>query len=109
MGVNWLMEILSYYYQEESIIWDIIDVCNTLQGTMIFIIFVCKRRVIILINKKVYPKKMLIKENFRTSSIYSSGIGTGNNGSIKGNVRTSSKTEMVTIHSIESERSDFVA
>ncbi|XP_065215072.1 G-protein coupled receptor Mth2-like [Planococcus citri] len=101
MGISWLMEILSYFYQDESIIWDVIDVCNMLQGTFIFFIFVCKRRVIILLNKKIYPKKMLIEENMRSNSSYSNSNANNSNSIRKDHLKASLKVEMITVHSTE--------
>lgn len=52
MGIPWSFEILSKYFHNEWIIWDILDEINALQGVMIFIIFVAKRKVIMNLRKK---------------------------------------------------------
>lgn len=52
MGIPWSFEILSKYFQNDWIIWDILDEINALQGVMIFVIFVAKRNVIMSLRKK---------------------------------------------------------
>lgn len=45
MGINWVMELISYVAGGPGYIWYIPDFTNTLQGVFIFIIFVWKNRV----------------------------------------------------------------
>jgi len=52
MGIPWSFEILSKIFQNDWIIWDILDEINALQGVMIFVIFVAKRKVITNLRKK---------------------------------------------------------
>lgn len=52
MGIPWSFEILSRIFQNEWFIWHILDEINALQGVMIFIIFVAKRKVIANLKKK---------------------------------------------------------
>lgn len=52
MGIPWSFEILSKFFHNDWIIWDILDEVNALQGVMIFIIFVAKRKVIMNLRKK---------------------------------------------------------
>ncbi|XP_026821272.1 probable G-protein coupled receptor Mth-like 3 [Rhopalosiphum maidis] len=52
MGIPWTFEILSKILQNDWFIWHILDEINALQGVMIFIIFVAKRKVLISLRKK---------------------------------------------------------
>ncbi|XP_025602384.2 G-protein coupled receptor Mth2-like isoform X8 [Athalia rosae] len=51
MGINWSMEIISWLCQGPKSLWYITDMGNTLQGVIIFIIFVWKEKI----------KRLLIK------------------------------------------------
>lgn len=58
MGVNWLAEIISWAMKSEEatdqeFVWYVTDIGNALQGVFIFVIFVCKKRVLILLSKKL--------------------------------------------------------
>ncbi|KAI5719246.1 hypothetical protein M8J76_007285 [Diaphorina citri] len=56
MGVNWIMEVVSWACGGEQYFWYVSDLTNALQGVFIFLIFVCKRRILTLLVLKVYPK-----------------------------------------------------
>lgn len=45
MGVTWILEFISGFVDNE-IIQLLLDICNLGRGVLIFIIFVCKRRVL---------------------------------------------------------------
>ncbi|XP_018056323.1 PREDICTED: G-protein coupled receptor Mth2-like isoform X1 [Atta colombica] len=54
MGITWILEILSWVIGTNivpAIIWHLTDVINALQGFIIFIVFVCRRKI----------KEMLLK------------------------------------------------
>ncbi|XP_050546922.1 G-protein coupled receptor Mth2-like isoform X2 [Daktulosphaira vitifoliae] len=68
MGLNWLAEILSWATDNESSLWYLTDIGNALQGVMIFLIFVCKRRVLRLVNKKLCPGVNLVRSTTMTST-----------------------------------------
>lgn len=53
MGIPWSFEIMSRIFPNEMFIWHILDEINALQGVMIFVIFVAKRKVITNIRKKI--------------------------------------------------------
>ncbi|KAL1132465.1 hypothetical protein AAG570_010420 [Ranatra chinensis] len=59
MGINWVMELVSWVVKGPQQIWYLTDITNTLQGVFIFVIFVCKRRIFRLINQKLCPGKKL--------------------------------------------------
>lgn len=64
MGVTWSMEPLSWAISPESKYFILTDICNTLQGVLIFVLFVLKRHVFRLIKKRFVfincPKKPVI-------------------------------------------------
>ncbi|XP_050546918.1 G-protein coupled receptor Mth2-like isoform X1 [Daktulosphaira vitifoliae] len=75
MGVNWLAEIISWAFDNQGHWWYVTDIGNALQGVLIFLIFVCKKRVLRLVNKKFCPGVEIVKSstvvsNRTTSSTY---------------------------------------
>lgn len=52
MGVTWSMEGVSFLISPESNFFLLTDICNTIQGVLIFVLFVMKRRVLRLIKKR---------------------------------------------------------
>lgn len=52
MGINWIAELLSFFYPNLKNLWFITDASNTLQGVFIFLIFVWKRRILRLLKLK---------------------------------------------------------
>lgn len=52
MGVTWSMEIISFLISPQSNFFLLTDICNTIQGVLIFVLFVMKRRVMRLIKKR---------------------------------------------------------
>ncbi|XP_034950133.1 G-protein coupled receptor Mth2-like [Chelonus insularis] len=64
MGINWSMEIVSWLFKEKvpDYVWYVTDLANTLQGVIIFIIFVWKEKI----------KRLLLKRlGFRNGSFRS--------------------------------------
>ncbi|XP_047532984.1 G-protein coupled receptor Mth-like isoform X4 [Vanessa atalanta] len=53
MGINWLLEVVSAIYPNADHIFRFIDAYNVLIGLIIFIIFVCKRKIIGLLKKRI--------------------------------------------------------
>ncbi|XP_062525808.1 G-protein coupled receptor Mth isoform X4 [Bombyx mori] len=53
MGVSWILEVVSAIYPEAEDIWKFTDAYNVLIGLIIFIIFVCKRKIFRLIKKRL--------------------------------------------------------
>lgn len=107
MGINWIMEVLSYYAQDNADkwnIWFVADVGNLLQGVFIFVIFVCKTNVLVLLNRKIYPHKMFIRDTtptrgcrtFSTTTITSSVRDTA-----RGNAVNESSDRIAKIDSLE--------
>uniref|UniRef100_A0A1B6DQS8 G-protein coupled receptors family 2 profile 2 domain-containing protein n=1 Tax=Clastoptera arizonana TaxID=38151 RepID=A0A1B6DQS8_9HEMI len=60
MGINWVTEIVSWYLGGPKYLWYITDLTNTLQGVLIFLIFVWKRRILRLLNQKICPNIELV-------------------------------------------------
>ncbi|XP_055296031.1 G-protein coupled receptor Mth2-like isoform X2 [Sitodiplosis mosellana] len=52
MGISWCMEVVSYLIDSNSPYFLLTDICNTLQGVFIFILFVCNRRVLRFIKER---------------------------------------------------------
>ncbi|XP_045498634.1 G-protein coupled receptor Mth2-like isoform X3 [Colias croceus] len=52
MGVNWFLEVISAIYPKADALWKFTDAYNVLIGLIIFIIFVCKRKIFRLIKKR---------------------------------------------------------
>lgn len=53
MGASWLMEIISTVVQTPEELFYVSDAFNILQGVMVFIIFVCKKKVWIAIRARI--------------------------------------------------------
>ncbi|XP_046965756.1 G-protein coupled receptor Mth-like isoform X4 [Vanessa cardui] len=53
MGINWLLEVISAIYPNADHIFRFVDAYNVLIGLIIFIIFVCKRKIIGLLKKRL--------------------------------------------------------
>ncbi|XP_022161437.1 G-protein coupled receptor Mth2-like isoform X2 [Myzus persicae] len=70
MGVNWLAEIISWASGSNGseLVWYVTDIGNSLQGVLIFLIFVCKKRVLNLLNKKLCPRFQLFKASTTAST-----------------------------------------
>ncbi|XP_046681532.1 G-protein coupled receptor Mth2-like [Homalodisca vitripennis] len=60
MGINWVMELVSFAVGGPKSLWFVTDLGNTLQGLLIFIIFVCKRRILGKLNQKLCPRWELV-------------------------------------------------
>ncbi|XP_050350692.1 probable G-protein coupled receptor Mth-like 3 isoform X3 [Nymphalis io] len=52
MGISWLLEVISAIYPK-SYGWRFVDAYNVLIGLIIFIIFVCKRKILGLLKKRI--------------------------------------------------------
>ncbi|XP_045772417.1 G-protein coupled receptor Mth-like isoform X3 [Maniola jurtina] len=61
MGINWLLEVISSLYPEAEYLWCFIDAYNVLIGLIIFIIFVCKRKIFRLMKKRI--KESIQRQN----------------------------------------------
>ncbi|VVC43990.1 Methuselah ectodomain, domain 2,GPCR, family 2-like,GPCR, family 2, secretin-like [Cinara cedri] len=53
MGIPWSFEVLSKVLKTNWFIWYVLDEINALQGVMVFVIFVAKRKVITSLRKKI--------------------------------------------------------
>lgn len=52
MGITWIFEAISLV-AEDNVFFLIYDIWNTLQGILIFLLFILRRRVIRLIKKRL--------------------------------------------------------
>ncbi|XP_060865535.1 G-protein coupled receptor Mth2-like isoform X2 [Metopolophium dirhodum] len=93
MGVNWLAEIISWASGSNGFekYWYVTDIGNSLQGVLIFLIFVCKKRVLNLLNKKLCPRFQLFKTS--TASTRTTNSTTSGNSS---NTKNKDAVEMST-------------
>ena len=53
MGVSWMNELISFVAKGPSSVWIFTDVLNILTGVYVFIIFVCKPKVLKLLKKRL--------------------------------------------------------
>ncbi|KAL0272487.1 UNVERIFIED_CONTAM: hypothetical protein PYX00_005433 [Menopon gallinae] len=71
MGVNWIMEIISWAVAEPKWIWYITDLANTLQGVLIFSFFVLNARAKSVLSHRLSSqtlKSFISRESTRHSS-----------------------------------------
>ncbi|CAH2095968.1 unnamed protein product [Euphydryas editha] len=67
MGINWLLEVISALYPKGDYIWRFVDSYNVLIGLIVFIIFVCKRKILSLMKKRI--KDGIIERNQENGSM----------------------------------------
>uniref|UniRef100_A0A2S2QEW5 G-protein coupled receptor n=1 Tax=Sipha flava TaxID=143950 RepID=A0A2S2QEW5_9HEMI len=64
MGLNWTAEIISWKFPDKlQSVWFITDVGNALQGVLIFVIFVCRKRVLKMFNLQCCPRLRLFESS----------------------------------------------
>ncbi|XP_075233428.1 putative G-protein coupled receptor Mth-like 3 [Lycorma delicatula] len=69
MGIPWIAEPLSLLLPKLIYLWYGMFLFNILQGPLIFIIFICKRSILNVINVKLWPSKIIFTyEKSHTSS-----------------------------------------
>ena len=61
MGVSWLMEVISFAVGGLSYFWIPSDILNILTPVFIFVIFVCKRKIWLLLKQKCSPLERVEK------------------------------------------------
>ncbi|XP_077254741.1 G-protein coupled receptor Mth2-like isoform X1 [Temnothorax americanus] len=79
MGINWSMEIISWVFEQNSpaYVWYLTDLTNTLQGLIIFIIFVWKEKIKRLLLKRFgCQDRGLFSRNSTRSGCHSSASRT---------------------------------
>ncbi|XP_063536614.1 G-protein coupled receptor Mth2-like [Cydia strobilella] len=62
MGLNWILEVVSAFIEKDSVWWYAPDIFNALTGLFIFIIFICKRSIIIQLSKRFGIEHDLIRK-----------------------------------------------
>ncbi|CAH0715352.1 unnamed protein product, partial [Brenthis ino] len=67
MGVSWILEVISHIFPEANKIWCFTDAYNVLIGLLVFIIFVCKRKIFRLMKKRI--KDGILRRNESRGSI----------------------------------------
>lgn len=63
-----MAELASFVYPDLKYVWLITDASNTLQGLLIFIIFVCKKRILRLLKLKFGSKDSSTNSSMKTPS-----------------------------------------
>ncbi|CAH4028294.1 unnamed protein product [Pieris brassicae] len=56
MGINWVLEVISALYPKANSIWKFTDAYNVLVGLIIFILFVCKKKIFRLLKNRIKEK-----------------------------------------------------
>jgi len=71
MGINWVMEVVSWFLGGSDCIWYVTDVINTLQGLIIFLIFILEPRVRSCVWRQWGPKltQILCRSQHRHASV----------------------------------------
>lgn len=105
MGVNWMTEIVSWFLEGPQYLWYLPDIGNGLQGVLIFIIFVCKRRVFRLLHQKLCPGVSLGRDNSKSKSSRSTSVSSLNSTRI--NPKNSTRLAMSNVQ--DANRGDFAA
>ncbi|XP_046427059.1 G-protein coupled receptor Mth2-like isoform X2 [Neodiprion fabricii] len=93
MGINWSMEIISWAYKSPEYLWYITDLANTLQGVIIFIIFVWKEKIKRLLMKRFGCKGENFLSRDSTRSAYHSSTSRTCTTSVPLNEKTNSCPE----------------
>ncbi|XP_047991431.1 uncharacterized protein LOC125230342 [Leguminivora glycinivorella] len=62
MGLNWILEVVSAVIEHDSVWWYATDVFNSFTGLVIFVIFICKRSIIIKLCKRFGIEHDLIRK-----------------------------------------------
>ncbi|XP_058982387.1 G-protein coupled receptor Mth2 isoform X2 [Musca domestica] len=103
MGVTWSLEIISYFVGSDSKwakIFYAADICNAVQGFLIFMLFVMKRKVKQLITNR-YSSVRETSSNQRQSQ-YSNRTTTSSMGNLANNVQQSEKPLIRHLESVTS-------
>lgn len=69
MGLYWIMDVLSFHVHSQNMFWTIVDFITTLQGVFIFIIFICNKRALKILNKRFLPRKNISKQNIPLTNV----------------------------------------
>ncbi|XP_064094470.1 G-protein coupled receptor Mth2-like [Macrobrachium nipponense] len=68
MGITWIFEVISFFFQRHNgdsssnYVWFVFDLINIMQGVIIFIVFVCRRAVLLRLCEVVFGKKYAQKK-----------------------------------------------
>lgn len=74
MGVTWSMEVISFFISKDAEYFLLTDICNTIQGVLIFFLFVLKRRVLRLIKKRFVLNGCFVSDRHTFTSFLSSHL-----------------------------------
>eukprot|EP00099_Drosophila_melanogaster_P029400 NP_788462.2 methuselah-like 2 [Drosophila melanogaster] len=74
MGMSWSFEIFSYLVQREKLwvnIFLVADYFNWSQGVIIFVLFILRRKTLVLFKKQIFPKQRAFSRSATQSTIES--------------------------------------
>ncbi|XP_050529089.1 probable G-protein coupled receptor Mth-like 3 isoform X2 [Daktulosphaira vitifoliae] len=77
MGISWTSEVLGRILPQLQYVWEVLDSVNSLQGVLIFFVFVLKRKVLSDLKKKLKKSCDLSKDSTKIYTV----SGTSQNGS----------------------------
>lgn len=71
MGITWTIEFISEYV-DNKIIQLLLDICNLYRGVLIFLIFICKRRILVELIRRIgkFGIFSFFKEDSSTSNYH---------------------------------------
>ncbi|KAH9627941.1 hypothetical protein HF086_015385 [Spodoptera exigua] len=96
MGLNWLLEIISFLYPGFKM-WYLTDSYNILVGLAIFLIFVCKKKILKKLDKRFF--RMHEKMHWNPSSkSYTSSISDSNQEAVTLQSKISSQPNGIALH-----------
>lgn len=105
MGVNWATEIISWAAGGPEYLWYLTDIANTLQGVLIFIIFVWKDRIRKLLMERFCPKRAASATVSKSTAITFSSRGSSSISSVKPGGKINQESLRMT-NMVTSEESD---
>lgn len=68
MGITWIFEVISFFVQRQTqdptghYVWLVFDLINIMQGMIIFIVFVCRRAVLVRVCEVLCGKSYALKK-----------------------------------------------
>lgn len=77
MGVSWSLEVLATLFRSPAALWYISDGFNILQGLLVFLIFVFKRKVLTSIQERLRLRTTNSKNSQATATTYVMGSKDG--------------------------------
>ncbi|CAF4932982.1 unnamed protein product [Pieris macdunnoughi] len=77
MGINWVLEVISALYPKANSIWKFTATMSTKVGVIIFILFVCKKKIFRLLKNRI--KEKVHRRDTELRSTVRTGVGSRRN------------------------------